>query len=74
MEPKNYYKKIADDIVEIAGKQGVKLNKSEIARKIGVSPTYIYQFMNGEKMPAETIDQILDLFGYELRPVEKKTA
>ncbi|MGD9125759.1 MAG: helix-turn-helix transcriptional regulator [Planctomycetia bacterium] len=73
MDEQNIYKKLADQIVEIAGKKGQRLNKSEVARKLGVSPTYIYQFMNGGKMPVDTINQILDLYGYELAPVQKKT-
>ena len=74
MDTQNFYQRIASQIKDIIIKQDKRLNKSKLARKLGVSPTYISKFMNkGDKIPAEKINQILDLYGYELGPVQKKT-
>jgi len=72
MEGKSIYQELAEKIQEVIDKK--KIRPSDLAKELGVSPSYITQFLKyGYKTPAERIQQILDVLGYELTISEKKT-
>lgn len=72
MEEKNIYQELAEKIQKVLDEK--KIRPSDLAKELGVSPSYITQFLKyGNKTPAERIQQILDILGYELTISGKKT-
>lgn len=66
-----YFKQLADRIDQIMVAKNI--SRKELAAKLGITPTVLSSFfVHGEKLPADRIDQMLDIVGYELAPVEKK--
>ncbi|KAB2967546.1 helix-turn-helix domain-containing protein [Zoogloea sp.] len=50
------------------------INKSEIARRIGITPQYVGQLLNGKRHNAERIQQIERVIHSELRNFKRGKA
>lgn len=72
MKSETIYRKLADQIQDALTKTGLK--PADLARELGVSSAYITQFLkHANKTPAERIEQMAEIMGYELTISEKKT-
>lgn len=68
----DYYKQLGEKIREVRRK--AKVSQKAIAEKLKIDQALISKFENqGEKLPAERIDEILDMLGYELGLVKKNS-
>ena len=68
----DYYKQLGEQVAKI--RKGAKIPQKKMAEMLDIHPALISKFENlGEKLPAERIDEMLEVLGYELGLVEKKT-
>ena len=71
MHPKGYKMNIADFIKE--KRKSVKLTQPELAEKAGVGLRFIRELEQGKQsLRLDKVNQILQLFGYEVGAVEQK--
>lgn len=67
----DFYKELGERIAELRTK--AKVSQTRMAEIIGIDRALISRFeTQGEKLPAERIDEMLNILGYELNIVEKK--
>ena len=73
MTENEFYRKIGELIRQL--RKTAKMTQEQVAKKAGVYRTDLSAFESkGERIrSAEKINEILNLFGYELVPSEKKT-
>ena len=67
----DYYKRLGEQVSEI--RKRAKMSQARMAEILDIDRALISRFESqGEKLPAERIDEMLDVLGYELAVVEKK--
>lgn len=70
MHPKGYKMSIADFVKE--KRKSVKLTQPELAEKAGVGLRFIRELEQGKQsLRLDKVNQVLQLFGYEVGPVPK---
>ena len=70
LHPKGYKMNIADFIKE--KRKSVKLTQPELAEKAGVGLRFIRELEQGKQsLRLDKVNQVLQLFGYEVGPVPK---
>lgn len=73
METNDFFKQVGQQIQQLREKAG--LSQTELARIIDIDPSVLSKFeKKGQKLPADRINQIANVLGYELAFQEKKTA
>ena len=66
-----YHKQLGEKITKIREELG--LSQKKVAQTIDIPQSMLSKFeTQGEKLPADKINEMLDLMGYELDVVEKK--
>lgn len=66
-----YHKQLGEKISKI--REGLGLSQKKVAQTIDIPQSMLSKFeTQGEKLPADKINEMLDLMGYELDVVEKK--
>lgn len=66
-----YHKQLGEKISKIREELG--LSQKKVAQTIDIPQSMLSKFeTQGEKLPADKINEMLDLMGYELDVVEKK--
>ena len=67
-----YHKQLGEKISKIREELG--LSQKKVAQTIDIPQSMLSKFeTQGEKLPADKINEMLDLMGYELDVVEKKS-
>lgn len=71
--PEKVYKMVIKDFVK-EKRNAVKLTQPELAQKAGVGLRFIRELEQGkETVRLDKVNQVLQLFGYEVGPVEIKS-
>ena len=68
----DYHKQLGEKIAKI--RETANLSQKKVADAINIAQSMLSKFENqGEKLPADKINDLLDMMGYELGIVEKKS-
>lgn len=69
----DYHKQLGEKIAKI--RETANLSQKKVADAINIPQSMLSKFENqGEKLPADKINDLLDMMGYELGIVEKKAS
>ena len=72
MDTNEFFTKLGQQFQQLREKAG--LSQTELARLIDIDPSVLSKFeKKGQKLPADRINQIANVLGYELTIAEKKT-
>lgn len=73
MEKNDFFKNLGEQVQTLREKAG--LSQTELANIIKIDSSVLSKFeKKGQKLPADRINQIVNVLGYELTLQEKKTA
>ncbi len=73
METNEFFKNIGQQVQALREKAG--LSQTDLAKILDIDPSVLSKFeKKGQKLPADRINQIVNVLGYELIVSEKKTA
>lgn len=72
MTEKEYYTSLGNKLRVI--REGCGMSRTEVAKSIGVTPSFISLIEKGEKVSAFRLEQVLGVLGLEFEFAQKKTS